>query len=446
MHSSPSDLSPTTRVSLEDLRDAWPVLDPADRVDGFRFLRSSEADEFFLALDAYDQAGLVRLLPPAEQRLWLRVLAPDDAADLIQELPEAERPALLAQLDPQTRQEVGALLAYEEDEAGGLMNPRYARLRPAWSVDEATAYLRRQTRRQVEGVYYAYVVDEGERLLGTVSFRELITARGDARVREVMKTELVTVREELDQEELSRLFAEVDLLALPVVDAEGRMQGIVTADDIVDVVTEEATEDIQKIGGSDPLEAPYLQTSFGQMFRKRAGWLTVLFLGGMLTVTAMSAFEDRLYGVLILFVPLIISTGGNCGSQASTLVIRAMALNEVRLRDWWVVMRRELLSGAALGVMLGLLGLLRAVFGRFALGEGAGHESDFVRICATLTIAVLGVTLWGTLAGALLPFGLKRLGFDPASASAPLVATVVDVTGLLIYFGVASALLQGPAF
>jgi magnesium transporter len=312
MQSSSPDLSPTTRVAVDDLRDAWAVLDPTDRVDGFRFLRSSEADEFFFALDAYDQAGLVRLLPPAEQRLWMRVLAPDDAADLIQELPEEERATLLQQLDPQTRKEVGALLAYEEDEAGGLMNPRYARLRPDWSVDEAITYLRRQTRQQVESLYYAYVVDGGEELLGTISFRELITARGDARVREVMKTDLVTVREEMDQEELSHLFAEVDLMALPVVDAEGRMQGIVTADDIVDVVTEEATEDIQKIGGSDPLEAPYLQTSFGQMFRKRAGWLTVLFLGGMLTVTAMSAFEDRLYGVLILFVPLIISTGGNC--------------------------------------------------------------------------------------------------------------------------------------
>jgi magnesium transporter len=348
---------------------------------------------------------------------------------------------LLQQLDAPTRKEVIALMAYAEDEAGGLMNPRYARLRPDWSVDEAITYLRRLSRDAVESLYYAYVLDERHKLLGTVSFRELLTARGDAHVREVMNTDVVSVREEMDQEELSLLFADRDLVALPVVDGEGRMQGIVTADDIVDVVTEEATEDIQKIGGSDPLDAPYLQTSFGQMFQKRAGWLTILFLGATLTIFAMANFEGKhSASMLVLFVPLIISTGGNCGSQASTLVIRAMALGEVRLKDWWRVAMREILMGFALGLLLGLLGLGRVLFGHGLLNEDYGEQ--FLTILGTVVFAVIGVTMWGTFAGSLLPFGLKRLGFDPASASAPLVATIVDVTGLLIYFSVASAVLS----
>jgi len=436
------DQDPNTRVAGADLHDSWQVLDQEERVEGFRFLTSSGAEEFFSALDAFDRAGVILGLPPAEQRLWMRALAPDDAADVIQEAPEEQRLHLLQQLDAPTRKEVIALMAYAEDEAGGLMNPRYARLRPDWSVDEAITYLRRLSRDAVESLYYAYVLDDGQRLLGTVSFRDLLTARGDAHVREVMNTDVVAVREEMDQEELSLLFADRDLLALPVVDGEGRMQGIVTADDIVDVVTEEATEDIQKIGGSDPLDAPYLQTTFGQMFQKRAGWLTILFLGATLTIFAMASFENQ-HGasMLILFVPLIISTGGNCGSQASTLVIRAMALGEVRLRDWWRVALREVIMGLALGTLLGLLGLGRVLFGRSVLDENYGEQ--FVTILGTVVFAVVGVTMWGTFAGALLPFGLKRLGFDPASASAPLVATIVDVTGLLIYFSVASALLAG---
>jgi magnesium transporter len=436
------DLDPATRVAGADLRDAWSVLNPEDRVEGFRFLTASEAEEFFFTLDAFDQAQIIRGLPPAEQRLWMRALAPDDAADLIQEAPEEERAHLLQQLDGPTRKEVIALMAYAEDEAGGLMNPRYARLRPSWSVDEAISYLRRQTRDHVESIYYAYVLDGDGRLLGALSFRELLTARGDVQVRDVMQTDLVAVREEMDQEELSRLFAEQDLVALPVIDADGRMQGIVTADDIVDVVTEEATEDIQKIGGSDPLDAPYLQTSFRKMFQKRAGWLVVLFLGGMLTVSAMGVFEGRLsdMGTLVLFVPLIISTGGNCGSQASTLVIRAMALGEVRLRDWWRVVTRELVSGLALGALLGTLGFLRVLFGHYVVAD---YGREFLSLAGTVLVAVVGVTTWGTLVGSLLPFVLRRLGFDPASASAPMVATIVDVTGLMIYFGVASLLVAG---
>ena len=435
------------RVVAADLRDAWPVLDPGDRVEGFRFLTTSEAEEFFLELSAWDRSQIVLGLPPSEQRWWVRALAPDDVADLIQEAPVEARQGLVGLLDEPTRKEVGALLAYAEDEAGGLMNPRYARLRADMSVDEAISYLRRQTRERVESIYYAYVLDEQQRLVGVVSFRQLMMARGDARVRDVMATDLVRVSDEMDQEAVSRVFAKADLISIPVVDAQGRMKGIVTADDIVDVVREEATEDIQKIGGSVALDAPYLQVGLAEMLKKRAGWLTVLFVGSMGTVSAIDYFESQLdrAKVLTLFIAMIISSGGNCGSQASTLVIRAIALGEVRLRDWWRVFLREVGVGLALGAMLGGLGILRIVVWHYAFEDEDGpmYGQHYLMVGIAVAIAVICVATWGTLVGALLPFALKRLGLDPASASAPLVATLSDVTGILIYFTVASVVLSG---
>src|SRR5690349_9762305 len=351
------------RVMAADLRDAWPVLDPEARVEGFRYLTTADAEEFFHELQALDRAQLVLNLPAIEQRWWLRGLAPDDVADLLQATPLEERTKLLALLDDATRKEIGALLAYSEDEAGGLMNPRYARLRADASVDEAISYLRRQTRERVESIYYAYVLDEQQKLVGVVSFRQLMMARGDARVRDVMVTDLVTVQDEMDQEAVARVFAQHNLMCVPVLDAEGRMKGIVTADDIVDVVREEATEDIQKIGGSAALDAPYLQVGFREMIKKRGGWLVVLFVGEMLTASAMANYQKEIEAtaLLALFVPLILSVGGNSGSQASTLVVRAIALGEVRLRDWWRVMGRELMMGLALGTLLGGIGFLRVV-------------------------------------------------------------------------------------
>ncbi len=435
------------RVTAADLRDAWPVLDGEGRVEGFRHLTSAEAEEFFLELSGLDRAQLVLGLPSAEQRWWLRALPPDDLADVLQETPEEARPVLLDLLDDATRREMNVLLAYSEDEAGGLMNPRYARLRPEMTVDEAIGYLRRQTRERVESIYYAYVLDQESRLLGVVSFRQLMMARGDARVRDVMAQDLVTVPDEMDQEAVGRLFAQHDLLAIPVVDAHGRMQGVVTADDIVDVVREEATEDIQKIGGTSALEAPYLQVGFVEMFRKRAVWLVILFVSGTLTVSAIRFFQGTLDQVKLLafFMPLIISSGGNCGSQASTLIIRAMALGEVRLRDWWRVFLREVAAGLALGALLGALGLLIVVAWHHVSGDPTNIplRDHFMILGATIGVSVIGVATWGTIVGALLPFGLKRLGLDPASASAPLVATLSDVTGLDIYFTVASVLLRG---
>jgi magnesium transporter len=439
-------LSPTLEthagLSPAELRDVWMILTPDERFDGFRLLPRGDAEEFFLELGARDHAELMLALPAQERRVWMRLLAPDDAADLTQAAPPEYKDQLLALLDERTRKEVNALLAYKEDEAGGLMNPRFARVRPDSTVDEAIGYLRRQARGRIETIYYVYVLNEQQHLLGVVSFRELFSMDPSQRIRDIMHTDIVKVQEDEHQEAVSRVFSQHGLAAVPVVDSEGRMKGIVTLDDIVDVVQEEATEDIQKVGGMEALGAPYMNVAFSKMLKKRAGWLSALFLGEMLTATAMTFFQDEIARavVLALFVPLIISSGGNSGSQASTLVIRAMALEEVRLRDLWRVARRELGAGLALGTILGALGFLRIVIWQAVRPTYGPHT---LGIAITVFGSLLGVVTFGTLTGSLLPFALRRMGFDPASASAPFVATLVDVTGLVIYFSVASAVLTG---
>lgn len=430
------------QISADELRDAWPVLSTQDRLDGFKSVPHGIADDFFQSLSAKEQSELILSLQPGERRIWVRLLAPDDAVDVIQETPPEQRDELLREMDDSTRREVHALLAYAEDDAGGLMNPRFARVRPDMTVDEAITYLRRQTREKVETIYYAYVLDSEQRLLGVVSLRELFLASPDKKVRDVMTTEVLTAPEEMDQEALSGLFAERGLMAIPVVDAQGKMKGIVTVDDIVQVVQEEATEDIQKVGGMEALEAPYFEIGFLVMLKKRAGWLTILFIGEMLTATAMGYFEQEIARavVLTLFIPLIISSGGNSGSQASTLIIRALALSEVRLRDWWRVIRREFASGLALGAILGGIGFVRIMVWERIFHMYGAHA---LLVAITVAFSLVGVVLWGTLSGSMLPFILRRLGADPASASAPFVATLVDVSGLIIYFTVASLILTG---
>ena len=429
-------------VLAAELQEAWPVLSAEERLEGLRVLPHAEAEDFLLALPARDQAEIILQMSPGDRRSWMRLLPPDDAADVIQESPEEEREGLLAVLDEPTRKEVAALLAYKEDEAGGLMNPRYARLRPDMSVDEAITYLRRQARERLETIYYVYVLDTEQRLLGVITFRELFAAAPDKTVRDIMHTDVVTAHESMDQEALSRLFAEHNFLAIPVLDDERHVKGIVTVDDIVDVVQEEATEDIQKFGGMAALDAPYLEAGFWSMVQKRAGWLSALFIGEMLTATAMGRFEGEIARavVLALFVPLIISSGGNSGSQASTLVVRALALGQLRLRDWWRVVRRELSAGLALGTVLAAIG-----FGRILLWQGlfSTYGEHYLLVALTVATSLVGVVTWGTLAGSMLPLLLRRLGFDPASASAPFVATLVDVSGIVIYFSMASVILGG---
>jgi magnesium transporter len=432
----------TNPVLYRDLHKQWGEASVGDRMSLFKSLPLADAQEFFRELSTRHQYEVVANLPQKEQTVWLRLLDPDDAADLLQETQGEDRQRLLGLLDDATKDDVLGLLKYREDVAGGLMSPRFARVRPDMTVSEALTYVRKQALGATETVYIVYVLDAQQHLLGVTSLRTLFASEPQRVIADIMRMNVVTTSEQADQEQLSRLFAEHDLIAIPVVDAENHMKGIVTIDDIVDVVEEEATEDIQKMGGSEALGAPYLEMSFLRMIKKRAGWLVILFLGEMLTANAMSYYEDEIAKavVLALFIPLIISSGGNAGSQASTIVIRAMALSELRLTDWWRVMRREVLTGLALGCILGSIGLARIVVWEYLFHTYGPH---YWLIAITVGLALIGIVLWGTIAGSLLPFVLRRVGFDPASASTPFVATLVDVTGLVIYFNVASVILRG---
>lgn len=447
--SSAQETSEPSGMTPEEEKDAfslivenWSAMSPNERKTAFANLDRPEAVELFLSLKALDQAELLLEAQSKEKRSWVRLLAPDDVADLIQEMGPDHRDEILDMLDAQTRREVTALLAYAEDNAGGLMSSRFVRLRPDMSVDEAISYLRIQAKTQVETIYYAYVIDADQTLLGAVSFRELFSAAPHKKIRDIMKTDMIKVPVGLDQEQVAKIFSQHELMALPVVDEWDHIKGIVTFDDIASVLQEEATEDIHKLAAVETLDAPYMKIAFSELVRKRAGWLIILFVGEMFTATAMGYFQHEIEKavILALFIPLIISSGGNSGSQASTLIIRAMALGELRLRDWWRVLYRELLSGACLGLILGLVGMARIYFWPT---RDTLYGPHYGVVAATVGVSVLGCVLWGTISGSMLPFILRTCKLDPATASAPFVATLVDVTGLIIYFTVASLIMAG---
>jgi len=339
------------------------------------------------------------------------------------------------------RSHEGRASLYPEDEAAGLMHSGFVRISDEMTVEEAIAAIRRQAE-NVEMIYYAYVLNDQQHLSGVVSFRELVSTDRTKRVRDAMRKSFIFVPEDEDKEVVAQVLAKNRLLAVPVLDMTGRMLGIVSSADLAGVVQQAASEDILKIGGMEALEGPYMDVTFTQMIKKRAGWLAILFLGEMLTATAMGYFSDEISKavVLALFIPLIISSGGNSGSQATTLVIRAMALGEIRLRDWFRVIRRELMAGLALGAILGVIGITRIFLWHTLRGTYGEH---YFIIAVTIGCSLIGVVMFGTLAGSMLPFILRRCGLDPASASAPFVATLVDVTGLIIYFTVASIIMRG---
>lgn len=432
-----------------DLSERWVQLTAEQKQEEFSKLNRTDAEEFFLNLAPGDQFDLIENYSTLEQRSWVRLLAPDDAADLIQaaedkvkENKEQKKEELLSLLDPQTKREVNALLAYAEDIAGGIMNSRFIRLRAYMTVDEAISYIRVQAKTQVETIYYAYVLSPDQKVLGVVSFRELFSATLDKKIQDIMHTDVIQIPVDLDQEHIAQIFSKYDLMAIPVVDADQRMVGIVTFDDVATVAQEEATEDIHKIGAVESLDAPYLQISFMEMLKKRAGWLMVLFVGEMFTATALGYFEHELQRAVVLsmFLPLIISSGGNSGSQASTLIVRAMALGEIKIRDWWRVFVRETATGLALGAFLGAIGAIRIMIWPWKQQMYGEH---YIYIALTVACSVLGCVMWGTISGSMLPFVLRRLKLDPASASAPAVATIVDVTGVIIYFTMANLILTG---
>ena len=369
-------------------------------------------------------------------------MSPDQRAELFRELPERERHRLLPALEPGTRHALEFLLKYPPETAGGIMTTEFLTVSPT-STAEDTLELIRRVGGGKETVYVIYVVDAG-RLRHVVSLRQLVLSEQTCPVMEIgTQRKLLSVGPYTDREEVARLISKYDLLAIPVVDKDQRILGIVTVDDVIDALIAETTEDVQKFGGMEALDEPYMEMSIPRMLRKRAGWLAALFIGEMLTATAMGYFEAEIAHavVLALFVPLIISSGGNSGSQATSLIIRAMALREVRLRDWWRVAIRELPSGLALGAFLGVIGAIRILlweqFGWYDYGP------HYLLVALTVSLALVGVVTFGSFAGSMLPFVLRRFGFDPASASAPFVATLVDVTGLVIYFTVALLILRG---
>lgn len=439
--------------NVEAAIDALANLRPADRAEALADLPTqeqadvldelppNEAADILEHFEDEDAAEVAARLPSQTLADVLEEMDPDDAADVLGDLPEDKAADALAKMDAEQAAEVIPLLEHEDDTAGGLMTPEFPHLRRQMTAQQAIENLR-TLQPDSETHYYLYVVDRNDRLIGIVGLRELVVADPRATIESIMKRDVISAPVGADQEEVARLMSRYSLAALPVVDAEGRLVGVINYDDIVEVVEDEATEDLQKIGGSEALDEPYMLISFWRMVRKRAGWLVILFLSEMLTATAMGFFEKEIARavVLALFVPLIISSGGNSGSQAATLVIRAMALGEVKLRDWWRVMRRELLSGLTLGAILGSIGFLRIVLWAFAFDTYGPH---WLLIGLTVGLSLIGIVLWGTLVGSMLPLFLRRIRLDPATSSAPFVATLVDVTGLIIYFNVAALILRG---
>jgi magnesium transporter len=412
-----------------------------DQVLVFRVLPRKDAASVFEYLSTDAKEALLKTMAQEDVAALLNNMAPDDRTLFLEELPAAVTRHLLSLLTPAERSIALTLLGYPERSVGRLMTPNYVAVREQWSVREVLDYVRTHGQ-DSETLNVIYVVDEQGLLIDDIRIRELLLAPLDRQVAELMDRRFVALKAPDDQEAAVAVFRQYDRTALPVTDTTGMLIGIVTIDDVLDVAESAATREIQRIGGSEALDEPYITIGFATMVRKRAGWLTALFLGEMLTATAMGVFEAEISKavVLALFVPLIISSGGNSGSQAATLVIRALALGEVSVRDWWRVMRREIFAGLALGAILGSIGFLRiTIWSAFSTVYG----EHWLLVAVTVAISLVGVVLWGTLSGSLLPFLLKRLGFDPAASSAPFVATLVDVTGLVIYFSVALVVLRG---
>ena len=386
---------------------------------------------------------VLALLPLPRAVQLVAQMAEDRAADVLAEMDEAAAAPILAALSPEARRSIHALLAWPDDSAGGMMTTEYVAAHADASVAEVLGHIR-TVERSRETVYSVFLLDGAGRLEATISLRRLISADPASRAIDLARDrDPVCVSADTHREEVANLIRRHDLLALPVVDEAGILIGIVTVDDVIDALIEEHTEDAQKFGGVEALDRPYLETGFLAMIRKRAGWLCVLFLSEMLTASAMQHFETELERavVLTLFIPLIMSSGGNSGSQATSLIIRALALGEVRVADWWRVALRELPAGLMLGTILGCVG-----FGRIALWQGLGfydYGQHWLLVGLTVTVGLIGIVTFGSLVGSMLPFLLQRLRFDPASASAPFVATLVDVTGLVIYFTIALAILSG---
>jgi magnesium transporter len=425
-----------------DIAEMLTTLPPKERAIVFRLVGRKRASDVFGYLAPGEQSELIHSLSAGETKLMLDAMRPDDRTRFFGEMPAEVTRKLLEELSPEELKESRELLGYPPQSVGRYMTPHYVAISPEMTAGEALEHIRKVGSKS-ETLNVVYIVDPNGKLLEDIRLGSLVLADPQEKVIEIADPALVSLHAMDDRELALGLFEKYDRVALPVSDAQGNMLGIVTVDDMLDVAQSEATEDIQKLGGSEALDAPYNQVGMWEMIRKRGGWLSALFLGEMLTATAMSYFEDEIAKavVLALFVPLVISSGGNSGSQAASIIIRALALKELKVRDWFKVMRRELISGLALGFMLGVIGFVRIVLWQHLHLTNYGEH--YLLLAFTVWASLIGVVMFGTLAGSMLPFLLRRLGFDPAASSAPFVATLVDVTGLCIYFSVALLILHG---
>jgi len=399
------------------------------------------ASSTFKILDVPTQKRVIQELPAFKTAELLNDLSADDRTSFLEELPSEVVKELIKTLDPEERKITLALLGYPESSVGRLMTPDYIAVQKDWTVREVIDHIR-EVGKDSETIDVIYVVDDKGVFIDDVRIREIILANPEKKIEDVIDNRYIALNVNDDQEKASEAFKMNNRVALPVLDNNKVLLGIVTIDDVLWITQEEFSEDIQKIGGTEALDEPYLEMPLLKLFKKRIVWLVVLFLSEMLTATAMGYFEDEIAKavVLALFVPLIISSGGNSGSQASTLIIQAMALGELTIADWWRVIRRELQSGLLLGAVLGIIGFTRVMLWNQIFHTYGDHGA---LIASTVGLALVGVVLWGTIAGSMLPIVLKKLGADPATSSAPFVATLVDVTGLVIYFSVAYMILRG---
>lgn len=438
-------------AALREIFHDWPAADIAEAIGDlpysdqaaiFRVLPKAAAADVFEYLEGDKQESLLRAMGSEESAAILNEMSPDDRTALLEDLPPEAVKRLVALLSPEERRIAQTLLNYPEDSVGRLMTPDYVAIKPEWTVRQVLDHVR-QHGRDSESINVLYVTDEQGRLIDDIRIREFLIQPLETPVRELLQSSFNFLRATDDKETAVGVFRKYDRTILPVIDAGDHLLGVVTVDDMLDVAAAEATEDMQKMGGLEAgLDMPYLESPLVRLVRNRGSVLVILFLGELLTATVMGYFEDEIQKavVLSLFLPLIISSGGNSGSQATTLIIRAMALGEVKMGDWWKVARRELASGAMLGTLLGVVGFARIAVWAMAFHQYGPH---WVLLGLSVALALLGVVLWGSLVGAMLPFLLRRLNFDPATSSAPFVATLVDVTGLVIYFYSAAWLLRG---
>lgn len=428
-------------LSPADVADILSELPPADAALGFRFMPRDDAAAAFSYLPGEKQEELIHELGAEGSLRVVESMSADDRVRLLDELPEGVAQRIIASLSPDTRRETQAILGYPPRSVGRLMTPDYVRVKPDWTIGQALDHIRRYGR-DAETINVVYVVDDSGKLIDDLRLRQVLLGAPDEPVETIMNRQFVSLRADQDQREAVEMLQKYDRVALPVVDSRGVLLGIVTHDDVADVAQAIATEDIQKLGGMEALDAPYMETGNVEMYKKRGFWLSALFVGQSITIVVLGGFQDKIAqaAVLTVFMPLVISCGGNSGSQAATLVTRALALGEVRFGDWWEIVRREFVTALMLGATLAIMGLVCV---EFFTGVGLAKTEHPLPLGFSIAAAIFAVVLWGTVLGSLLPLVLKRAKVDPATASSPMVATLMDASGTLIYLGIAVLLLSG---